>query len=69
MTLTPPLAGDEPARFRARWVLDGELPCEPMAAVKIAARIALAGQVRLTVGSPSCCGRDGGQSWCGKSIP
>jgi hypothetical protein len=29
MTLTPPLAGDESARCRDRWLLDGGLPSRP----------------------------------------
>ncbi len=29
MTLTPPFAGDESARCRARWLLDGGLPSRP----------------------------------------
>jgi hypothetical protein len=29
MTLTPPLAGDDSARCRDRWLLDGGLPSHP----------------------------------------
>jgi len=50
MTLTPPWAGDETARRRTPWLLDGELADAPKTAARNAPKLsALSAQMRRRI--------------------